>query len=258
MISILYVDDDPALLELGKVYIEWLGDYRIVLAHNAREALESFKRSPTDVIVSDYQMPEMNGIDLLKNIRKLDTRVPFIMFTAKCEEELTQELQTTDNVLYLQKGTNLRSVFAELTTLIRWVVDHRQTVDRLSEYKAAYSLLLEHSRDAVMLLKDSTVLHCNKKALDMFGFSREQQMIGHTALELSPQVQKGGEESKEKVRDFIIAPDQPVPRKITWNYRKDDGEVFTTEICLVPVPSEKKSLVQAYIHKVDSHDPAEE
>ncbi|MFA5331112.1 MAG: response regulator [Methanoregula sp.] len=258
MITILYVDDDPALLELGKVYIEWLGNYRVIIVQSAREALGLFRQSPADAIVSDYQMPEMNGVEFLKELRRFDSRVPFILFTAKCEEELTQELQTSHNVFYLQKGTNLRSVFTELTTMIRWSVDHRQTIDRLSEYRAAYSLLLERSREAVVLMKDSTFLHCNRRALDLFGFSQEQQMVGHTTLEFSPDIQHGGIASEEKIRELMVDPSQAMPGKVTWDYLRKDGSVFTTEVNLVPVPSTKNSLVQISIHKIDPVDIPDE
>ena len=61
-ISLLYVDDEPSLLISGKKYLEhWYG-FEVTTAENAEEALSQIGDSSFDVIISDYQMPGMDGI----------------------------------------------------------------------------------------------------------------------------------------------------------------------------------------------------
>jgi len=65
MISVLYVDDEPALLELTKLILERSGEFRVTGAGSVDEALAVLDSHPVDVIASDYQMPDKDGIDFL-------------------------------------------------------------------------------------------------------------------------------------------------------------------------------------------------
>jgi len=69
MIPLLIVDDAPLLLELTKIYLEKTGDFTVDTPASACEALEMMKATTYDAIVSDYQMPEMDGIEFLKTVR---------------------------------------------------------------------------------------------------------------------------------------------------------------------------------------------
>lgn len=62
MISVLYIDDEPALLDSGAVFLERSGELLVTTVTNGREALHLMEARHFDAIVSDYQMPEMDGI----------------------------------------------------------------------------------------------------------------------------------------------------------------------------------------------------
>ena len=80
-IEIMLIDDEPDLLEImGSVIRGW--GYDLAIAGGGKEAVEMFKAKRPDIIVLDYLMPEMDGIATLKEIRKLDKKIPVIMFTA--------------------------------------------------------------------------------------------------------------------------------------------------------------------------------
>jgi CheY-like chemotaxis protein len=69
MISVLYVDDEEGLLELGKRFLEISGQFRVDTVTSAHAALQILKSTSYEAIVSDYQMPAMDGIAFLKAIR---------------------------------------------------------------------------------------------------------------------------------------------------------------------------------------------
>jgi CheY-like chemotaxis protein len=69
MISVLYVDDEEVLLELGKLFLEKSGQFRVDTVTSVHEAFRLMKSSSYEAIVSDYQMPDMDGIAFLKAIR---------------------------------------------------------------------------------------------------------------------------------------------------------------------------------------------
>ncbi len=104
MISVLYVDDEPALLDIGKLFLERSGQFCVDTATSAREALQKIHSIPYDAIVSDYQMPEMDGIVLLKKIRAEFSDLPFIIFTGKGREDVVIDAFDNGADFYLQKG----------------------------------------------------------------------------------------------------------------------------------------------------------
>jgi DNA-binding response OmpR family regulator len=86
---------------------------------SAVEAVERLKDDRYDVIVSDYVMPEMDGISFLKWVRSLEPEIPFILFTGKGREEVVIEALNNGADYYLQKDANPRILYAELTHQIR-------------------------------------------------------------------------------------------------------------------------------------------
>ena len=80
--TILCVDDNEQALSIRKVMLETRG-YKVVVSTNAREAVEIFKRGGVDLVLSDLQMPEMDGGELVATIKKLSPETPAILFSGK-------------------------------------------------------------------------------------------------------------------------------------------------------------------------------
>jgi PAS domain S-box-containing protein len=126
MISILYVDDDYNLLELSKAFLENGGDFEVTTAISAKEGLKLLREGKYDSIISDYQMPEMDGIHFLKEVRRKFSDVPFILFTGKGREEVVIEALNHGADFYLQKGGNPKAQFVELAHKVKLAVHRRQ------------------------------------------------------------------------------------------------------------------------------------
>ncbi|MCX6689166.1 MAG: response regulator, partial [Methanoregula sp.] len=80
-IRVLCVDDDPLLLEVGTKFLEKSGDFTVTTATSASDAIRLLEQETFDTIVSDYQMPEMDGIQFLVEVRTKFGEIPFILFT---------------------------------------------------------------------------------------------------------------------------------------------------------------------------------
>ncbi len=78
--TILLVDDDPLILELGRELLEHLG-YRVETASDAAQALEVFQRQGADLVLLDYRLPGMDGYQLLQELRTLDAEVRVLVAT---------------------------------------------------------------------------------------------------------------------------------------------------------------------------------
>ena len=68
-IRVLYVDDEPFLLDIGKLFLERDGTFTVDTFTSVSEALTRLKMERYDAILSDYKMPEMDGITFFKQIR---------------------------------------------------------------------------------------------------------------------------------------------------------------------------------------------
>ena len=80
MKAILFVDDHEVLARLSCEILETQG-YRAVSAYNAQDALEKFKREKFDILVTDFRMEGMNGLELARQIHASDPHVPVIIVT---------------------------------------------------------------------------------------------------------------------------------------------------------------------------------
>jgi two-component system, LuxR family, response regulator FixJ len=77
---ILLVDDNPHGLAVRKALLEEEG-HQITTVDNPLAAIELFHRADYDLVITDYRMPEMNGIELIGRIRKTDTEVPILLIS---------------------------------------------------------------------------------------------------------------------------------------------------------------------------------
>ncbi len=80
MKAILFVDDHEVLARLSCEILEMQG-YRAVSAYSAHDALEKFKREKFDILVTDFRMDGMNGLELARQIHATEPNIPVIIVT---------------------------------------------------------------------------------------------------------------------------------------------------------------------------------
>ncbi|WP_321504275.1 response regulator [uncultured Methanoregula sp.] len=153
MIPVLYVDDDPFLLDVGKLYLERTGKSHIDIQESAPVALEIMKIRQYDVVLSDYQMAGMDGIMFLKEVRAAWLHFPFIIFTSRRREEIVIEALNCGADYYLQKGGEPKSQFAELSHVIMRAVERKRTNDTILHLNCLYAVLSRTNR-AVIRIRD--------------------------------------------------------------------------------------------------------
>ncbi len=121
-IRILLVDDNEDLLHISKIFIERYKEFQVDIAVSAHKGLEKIDVCSYDLIVSDYDMPGMNGISFLEKIRISGHTIPVIIFSSKTRDEIAADHLIPEPLLFYQKGSPPDCMYAELVSLIHQVL----------------------------------------------------------------------------------------------------------------------------------------
>lgn len=170
MISVLYVDDESALLEVTKIFMERGGEFSVDTATSAKEAVTKLKGGHFDALVADYQMPEMDGIELLKYLRPRCKGMPFILFTGQGGEEIASEALNDGADYYIQKGRSPRTQLAELETKIRSAVARHQSELALRRSEEEFRSLIENLNEIVWAANPEGTITYMSPGIDRFGY----------------------------------------------------------------------------------------
>jgi PAS domain S-box-containing protein len=119
---ILFVDDEEMMIELGKVRLERLG-YNVIAYTSSKEALQAFTRMPDqfDLVITDYTMPDLTGIDLAGKLIKIRPGIPIILCTGQGDACLAEKMKETGIKEVLMKPVTKN----DLAQAIRRVLDVR-------------------------------------------------------------------------------------------------------------------------------------
>ena len=212
MITVLYVDDEQFLLDIGKRFLEKMGDFKVELVDSAVTAIDKINTIKYDAIVSDYQMPKMDGLEFLKQVRLIYGQIPFILFTGRGREEIVIEAINLGVDFYLQKGGETKAQFAELALKIRQAVQRRRAEISHEESERRYREVVETQTDFISRFKpDGTHVFANDAYCRYFG-KRHDEIIGHRFLPNIP------EPDMERIRKHFasFSPDNPILPTTRW------------------------------------------
>jgi PAS domain S-box-containing protein len=176
-IRVLVVDDETTLLEVAREFLEQVPGFVVDVELSPLNALQMLSSHNYDAVVSDYQMPGMDGIQFLKRLRSRGDDIPFILFTGKGREEVAMEALNNGADYYIQKGVQVRPMFAELTNMVRRSVEHKRIGRSIKESEIKYRKLFNSNRDAILVWKlneDGHLIDVNDKACSLLNYSREE------------------------------------------------------------------------------------
>ena len=168
-IRVLHVDDDDAFLDLAAEALPLEGAFEVTAESDPSVALERFGRESFDAVVSDYEMPEMDGIELLEAIRDRDADVPCLVFTGKGSEAVASEAISAGVPDYLQKETGLEQ-FTLLANRLENAVEQARTTKELRQEKHRRDRILEATPMGIVV-HDATgaVTLVNERARELLG-----------------------------------------------------------------------------------------
>jgi len=177
-ITILYVDDEPDLLTLGKIFLERTGGISVITAPEAKAALPLIADQVFDAIISDYQMPGMDGIEFLKHLRSIGNTTPFILYTGRGREEVVIEALNSGADFYLQKGGAPIAQFAELANKVRHAVSRKRAEKQVLDLQRRESEIINFLPDATFAIDAHHVVIAWNRAMEKLSGIPASDMIG--------------------------------------------------------------------------------
>ncbi|MFA4826121.1 MAG: PAS domain S-box protein [Methanoregula sp.] len=235
-LRILYVDDEPTHLDIGKIYLERAVALTVDTVTSASEALTLLNTERYDAIISDYMMPEMDGIAFLRQLKASGNTTPFIIFTGRGREEIAIQALNNGADFYIQKGGEPKSQYTELSNKVRYAVSRRRAEETLAESEERYRGILERSSDVILILdKEVSPTYVSPSARSIIGYDPEE-LVGKpkefavaTIFSQSSQAFMDGIHANMKGESIDISETQ---------IRKKNGGVIYVNVHSVPIMHE--------------------
>jgi len=238
-IRVLYVDDEPRLLEIGKLFLEGKQEFQVDILASAQNALTSKAIEDCEAIVSDYQMPEMNGIEFLKAVRGRSGDLPFILFTGRGREEVVIEAINNGADFYLQKGGDPTAQFAELAHKIRQAVARRRAEllrvkaeQDLRENEERFRSLIEMSPTGVLVHdQNGKIQYLNPEGLRL---ARAKSMDDFAAMDVLASIHPDDRAKVLEQNRLQHAEDKIIP-PVELHLLTLDGHPYSAEVTSKPI-----------------------
>jgi PAS domain S-box-containing protein len=144
-----------------------------------------------------------------------------------------------------------------LLALIRDITDRKQAEEELRESERKYRTLFESSHDALLMIDEDGIFDCNQKALELYGFSSKEDLIGHNPGEFSPPLQPDGRPSVAAATKNIEIARRDGSCFFDWIHSRPDGTTITSEVLLNRLEIGGKLVIQCLIWDVGERKRAE-
>ena len=186
-ITLLYVEDDDNTREELEYFLE-KKVFKLLVAKNGQEGLELFKEHNPDLIITDIQMPVMNGIKMIKEIKDINPRVPIVIATAFNDTDYLFEAIKLNISNYLTKPLNLYTLSETLFSVSKNIFlekENKEIFNTLKQYKD----IVDERSIISKATKDGIITYVNEPFEKISGYKKEEllgkshNIINHPSID---------------------------------------------------------------------------
>jgi CheY-like chemotaxis protein/anti-sigma regulatory factor (Ser/Thr protein kinase) len=262
METILVVDDNP---EARNAAGGCLADHGVtpLFAENGREALKILEHQQPDAVLTDLHMPEMSGLELVKQMREKHSNIPVVLMTAHGSEQAAVNALRAGALSYVPKK-DLKTDLCDAMSVVLAAVEakrHREWTRRLLRHtESHFELGYEHDGAAALVSYFQSNLSlfnfCDETGLFQVSTALTEALnnaIDHGSLELDSALRENGSDAYAKLRQErtrippyrdrqVRVRERLTPEQITYEIR-DEGPGF--DLSTVPDPTDPENLLKA-------------
>ncbi len=255
----LHVDDDPSILEHSKiVLIDLENRLEIDHAHCVAEALSKLAVGNYDVVISDYEMPQKDGLQFLAELREQKNETPFILFTDKSREEVAIKALNLGADAYINKQGNPETVYGELKHALVKTVERKESLKLLYVSEKKYRSLLDSSLQGIAVVQGpSPKLVFSNSALGKIIGIPPEELINLSPEEIEKEIHPDDRETfSNRFRKRIQG--EKVESCFEYRAIQKDGSIKWVEACANLIEYEEKPAVQIVFLDITERKNAED
>ena len=165
----MLVEDDKDFADVVKLSLERLNkNLQISIFNDPNEALTVLDKETFSAIVSDYNMPDINGLKLLTITRNLNITIPFIIFTGFDQAELEEQSFSAGATYFIKKGSNFKESISELNKFLNFIFTQQNKAFREGNTANSNVLAIDFNKNLHLDLIVQN-LDCGVYILDLSG-----------------------------------------------------------------------------------------
>lgn len=237
--TLLYVEDDDVIrVELSQLLSNFFS--MVHVAKNGKEGLRTFleNQDEIDLILTDLNMPELNGIEMIKKIRTIDNKIPIIFATAHSDSDFLAEAIKLRVQEYIVKPIDVRyllSLFNDIVSNLYQEFLLKQQREELEKYKE----IINSNNIVIKTDTHLNITYVNKLFCEISGFNSEE-LIGKELKYLKYQ---------DMASDIYTNLYVNILNNKSWQGKlkniKKDGTAFTTDAFVIPTLDETGDMTGA-------------
>ncbi|MDS0223003.1 PAS domain-containing protein [Haloarcula sp. S1AR25-5A] len=218
-VTVLHIEDDPAFADLVAEFLDRERSYFTILTEtDPYDALERLQEEPISCVVSDYEMPGLDGLALLERVREDHPQLPFILFTGRGSEEIASDAISAGVTEYLQKdgGTEQYEVLANR-------IEQAVARYRAEKHVERGFQAIETAHDGISMLNETgEFIYLNASYANILGYEQDD-LIGEHFESIYPST------GVENVYEEMIPQAKADEWAGTTVYQRKDGTSVSVE-----------------------------
>jgi PAS domain S-box-containing protein len=258
-VRILYMEDNEGTARLMEKRLSRAG-YLIDIASDGKAGLERYAEHAYHALIVDYNMPGMNGLQIIKHLAELGTLPPTIMLTGTGNERIAVEALKMGAIDYVVKDIDgvyfdlLPTVIEQALQNQQLLEDKRRAEEALQESEERFRMLFEKAPDPYFVADwEGKLLDCNRAVEPLIGLSADE-LIGKNFADMGLMAP----EQLERVAEILAEMPKGVftrPPEVTIT--RPDGKEFIVDLRMIPIQTKGQTQILGIGHDITWRKQAE-
>jgi len=232
-VKILFIEDFEGDYELAKHAISREGmKFDAFRVENSKDLVKALHEFNPNIIISDYTLPQLDGMKALKIVQSEKSNIPFIILTGSLNEEIAVECIKAGASDYIIKDRIKRLPFAVKEALNQYSIkiEKEKTDIKIKENEQKYRNLFDYNPYPMWIYDTNSlkILEVNNSATEQYGYTKDE-FLSMTIADIRPEV------DIEILKTSLARIKNELSSSGDWRHKKKNGEIIFVEITSYPI-----------------------